>query len=102
MRRSYSHRTSPGFYIGGTVTPPVTNAITIEFERARALDLRQHIGTSLERDTYKKWAWETCSKQSGVFLLSPTDHFGYMEDTVFQVAFATYLGQACPVIAPLV
>ena len=42
------------------------------------------------------------TKSSGVFLLSPPDHFGYMEDTIFQVALATYLGQPFPMIAPLV
>ena len=36
------------------------------------------------------------------FLLSPPDEFGYMEDPQFQIALATYLGQSCPVLAPVV
>ena len=39
---------------------------------------------------------------SSVFLLSPPDQFGYMEDPIVQVAFTTYLGQPCPYMAPLV
>ena len=38
---------------------------------------------------------------STVLLLSPPDQFGYFEDTPFQVAFATYLGLKCPIMAPL-
>ena len=39
---------------------------------------------------------------SAVFLHSPPDQFGYIEDPVFQVAVATYLGQPCPLMQPLV
>jgi hypothetical protein len=38
---------------------------------------------------------------SGTFLLSPTDQLGYMEDEVFQVGIATYLGQPCQLMAPV-
>ena len=34
--------------------------------------------------------------------MSPPDHFGYIEDPTFQVATASYLGQACPLMAPVV
>jgi hypothetical protein len=37
---------------------------------------------------------------SATFLLSPPDQLGYMEDEVFQVGIATYLGQPCPLMAP--
>ena len=37
-----------------------------------------------------------------MFLTSPPDRIGYLGDNVFQVIVATYLGQPCPMIAPLV
>ena len=52
------------------------------------------------KDDYEKWAWDAWHPISGVFLLSPPNVFGYMEGTISQVAFATYLGQACPVMPP--
>ena len=94
--------TKSGSYIGRAVAPSVVNLIIIELERARALDLRQRIDTSLGQGDYEKWACDIWSKLSGVFLLSSPNIFQYMEDTIFQVASATYLGQACPVIMPLV
>ena len=42
-----------GFYIGGTVSPSVTNAITIKLERAQALQLGWQIYTSLGRDAHE-------------------------------------------------
>ena len=39
---------------------------------------------------------------SGTFILSPPDHFGYMEDPIFQVAVTIYFGQACLLITPLI
>ena len=39
---------------------------------------------------------------SAVFLQSLPDRIGYMGDNTFQVAMTTYLGQPCPIIAPLV
>jgi len=38
---------------------------------------------------------------STVLLLPPLNQFGYFEDTTFQVAFVTYLGLPCPIMAPL-
>jgi hypothetical protein len=35
------------------------------------------------------------------FLHSPPDQLGYMEDEVFQVGIATYLGQPCSLMAPV-
>ena len=94
--------TRAGFYEDGTVAASVTKALTIELESARATTLGEEITTALGRDEYERWAWESCDTISGQFLLSPPDHFGYIKDTVFQSAFATYLGQACPIIAPVV
>ena len=39
---------------------------------------------------------------STVLLLSPPDQFGYFEDRIFQLTFATYLGLPCPMMAPVV
>ncbi len=44
---------------------------------------------------------EAWTKMSATFLLSPPDQLGYMEDEVFQVGIATYLGQPCPLMAPV-
>ncbi|EJK58418.1 hypothetical protein THAOC_21458 [Thalassiosira oceanica] len=38
---------------------------------------------------------------SAVFLHSPPDPLGHIGDQEFQVAFAAFLGQACPITAPL-
>ena len=37
-----------------------------------------------------------------MFLNSPPDRIGYLGDNVFQVVLTTYLGQPCPVMAPIV
>ena len=37
-----------------------------------------------------------------MFLLSPPDCLDYVKRPLFQVAVATYLGQPCPLMAPLV
>jgi hypothetical protein len=50
---------------------------------------------------YEHWAWEVWAKMSATFLLSPLDQLGYVEDEVFQVDIATYLGQPCPLMAPV-
>ena len=39
---------------------------------------------------------------SSMFLTSPSDRIGYLGDSIFQVAIASYLGQPCPMMAPLV
>ena len=39
---------------------------------------------------------------SAVFLHSPLNHFGCMEDPVFQVGLVTSLGQSCPLMTPVV
>ena len=39
---------------------------------------------------------------SYVFLHSPPDHVGYMENETLRMGFARYLGQPCPVMAPMV
>ena len=60
-------------------------------EKARSIDFGQRITTTLTRDNYKRPSWEGCSPLSAVFLHSPPDQIGYIEDPVFQVAIATYL-----------
>jgi hypothetical protein len=91
-----------GFYPSGTIAPSVTHAVTMELEKARAASLGVRITTALDNDQYERWSWEACSKMSSQPLLSPPDQFGYMEDPVFQVMIVTYLGQPCPIMAPLV
>ena len=39
---------------------------------------------------------------SGTWLHSPPDHFGFIEDLIFMVIIATFLGQPCPAVAPVV
>ncbi len=43
-------------------------------------------------------------RSRAIVLQLPPDVIGYnfMEDPVFPVGFTTYLGQVCPIIAPLV
>ena len=88
-----------GFYQNGTITASVTKAITSELEKAQATRLGERIVATQDRTLYKRWAWEACNDISGQFLQSPPDHFGYLEDTTFQVAIATYLEQPCPLMA---
>ena len=46
--------------------------------------------------------WDGCSNLSTALLQSPPDAIEYMGSKVFQVTMTTYLGQPCPIIAPLV
>ena len=94
--------TRAGFYADGTVAASVTMAITIEIERARMVKLGKTVTTDLGRRDYERWSWEAWTKMSSMFLLSPPDHFGYMENPHFMISLATYLGQPCPVMAPVV
>ena len=73
----------------------------MELESARSKRLGKRIEEELERTDYERWAWEGWAKMSTEFLLSPPDSLGYMEDPIVQVAFTTYLGQPCPLIAPV-
>jgi hypothetical protein len=57
------------------------------------------ITAMLDLVKYECWAWEAWTKMSATFLLSPLDQLGFMEDEVFQVGIATYLGQPCPLTA---
>jgi hypothetical protein len=88
-----------GFYADGTHAPLVTNALTLEMETRRSRHLGERITAILNRGEYERWAWEAWTKMSATFLLSPPDQLGYMEDEVFQVGIATYLGQPCPLKA---
>ena len=78
-----------GIYPDGSIPKSVTKAITMELEKARSIQLGVTIAENMERDQYERWAFEACGKLSGVFLLSPPDQFGYMEDPVYQVALST-------------
>jgi len=60
------------------------------------------ITSTLPRNSYARWAWEGWGQTSAMFLQSPPDELGHLGDNEFPVAFATYLGQACPAVAPLV
>jgi hypothetical protein len=64
-----------------------------------SLCLGERITATLVHGEYEHWAWEAWIKMSATFLLSPLDQLGYMEDEVFQVGIATYLGQPCPFMA---
>jgi hypothetical protein len=39
---------------------------------------------------------------SAVFIHSPPDHLGFMDNETIQMGIAKYLGVPCPIIAPLV
>ena len=39
-----------------------------------------------------------CTKFSSAWILSPPDHFGFIENNLFREVFATHLGQASPAI----
>ena len=92
-----------GFGADSTVAPSVTNVITIkELERSWRDHLDQQIETSLDRGDCEKWSWDACTWGSLIFLHLPPDQFGYIEDPIFQVAWTTDLGQACPLLAPVV
>jgi hypothetical protein len=90
-----------GFYADGTHAPSVTNALTLEMETRRSRHLGERITAILNCGKYEHWAWEAWTKMSATFLVSPPDQLGYMEDEVFQVGIATYLGQPCPLVAPV-
>ena len=90
-----------GIYSNGTIAGSVTDAVTRELESARSKRLGKRIESELERTDYERWAWEAWTKMSTEFLLSPPDAIGYMEDPIVQVAFTTYLGQPCLLIAPV-
>jgi hypothetical protein len=90
-----------GFYADGTHAPLVTNALTLETETRWSRCLGERITAILNCGKYEHWAWEAWTKMSATLLLSPSDQLGYMEDEVFQVGIATYLGQPCPLMAPV-
>ena len=91
-----------GFSHQGQLHQSVTKELTKELEKARSHSLGERIIGELERDHFERWSWEAWGRTSAVFLHSPPDHFGFMEDPVFQHGFANYLGQPCPLVAPLV
>ena len=67
----------------------MTKALTKELEKARADDLGVRLTDQLERGDFERWEWEASNRTSAVFLHSPPDQFGFMEDLTFQHGFAT-------------
>ena len=90
-----------GRYGDGTVPKSVTHAATMELESQRAINLGQQIKNNLNRTEYPRQAYEAWTQMSACFLLSPPDDIGYMPDADMQMAFTTYLGLPCPVMATL-
>jgi hypothetical protein len=88
-----------GFYADRTQAPSVKNALILEMETQRSCCLGERITAILNCGKYELWAWEAWRNMSATFLLAPPDQLGYMEDEVFQMGIATYLGQPCPVMA---
>ena len=91
-----------GFHHDGTQPSSVTRAITKEIETARGKQLRKKIVETLPKDDFERQAYLNCGRMSYVFLHSPPDHIGYMENETLRMGFARYLGQPCPVMAPMV
>ena len=91
-----------GFYATGEQPKSATKSLTFELEARQADKLGDRIVERLPRSSYKRWPWEACTEYSGMFLLSPPDCLGYVKRPLFQVAVLTYLGQPCPLMAPLV
>ena len=59
------------------------------------------IETNLDVGDYELWAWTAWMPMSAEFLHTPPNSFGFLEDTIFQVGLATYLGMPCLVMAPM-
>jgi hypothetical protein len=91
-----------GFRHDGTQPSSVTRAITTEIETARGKQLRKQIVETLPKEDFERQAYLNCGRMSYVFLHSPPDHVGYMENETLRMGFARYLGQPCPVMAPMV
>ena len=87
---------SAGFYADGSRANSVTDTITRELEGERLRALGVTMETNLARGDYKLWSWTAWTTK---FLHAPPDAFGLLEDNIFQVALATFLGQLCPVLA---
>ena len=80
----------------------VTRAITTEMETVRGKQLTKRIVETLPKEDFERQAYLNCDRMSYVFLHSPPDHVGYMENETLRMGFARYLGQPCPVIAQMV
>eukprot|EP00956_Cyclotella_meneghiniana_P011950 scaffold16843_cov51-Cyclotella_meneghiniana.AAC.6 len=53
--------THAGIYEDGSIDKSVTNAITIEIERLRALSLASKVEGQFQRTEYERWAFESCT-----------------------------------------
>ena len=82
----------------GTVPKSTTCEMTIELEDLRLVRLEERMGMSLGRSDIERWAVSACTKFSSAWILSPPDHFGFIENSLSQEVFATHLGQASPAI----
>ena len=58
----------------------VTRAITTEIETARGKQLTKRIVETLPKEDFERQAYLNCGRMSYVFLHSPPDHVGYMEN----------------------
>ena len=96
--------TRAGFYEDGPMEISVTKAVTIKLETQRSMRLGTIVEILLDRDEYEynKLSWDGRIMMSAVLLQSPPDSIGYMGDNIFQIAMTTYLGQPCPIMAPVV
>jgi len=90
-----------GNYHDGSTPKSATNTITIELERARMTKLGNTITATLPRDHYERLSWDSWQKMSAIPLHSPPDHIGYQDNDLFRMTISRYLGQKCPIIAPL-
>ena len=53
------------------------------------------------REHYERSSWDSWQKMSAIPLHSPPDHIGYQDNNLFRMTITWYLGQKCPIIAPL-
>ena len=93
--------TQAGFRKDGTYPKSITKAVTAELEYSRSEQLGDHIRNTLHRRDYERWSWESWTRMNIVFLHSPPDALGHLSNDEFRIAFATYIGQECPVLGPL-
>ena len=63
-----------------------TKALNQWVRKARSDKLGKNIAESLGSEMYERWSFKACDRTSSVFLHSPPEIYGYMEDPVFQVS----------------
>ncbi|KAL9183104.1 hypothetical protein ACHAXT_004891 [Thalassiosira profunda] len=68
----------------------------------RARHLGERIAAERNRRHFERWSWDGWSKLGSQFIISPPDHFGFIGNRLFPAVFTSYLGQPCPLVAPIV